>query len=68
MVIGAVLVVIGGLLWVLGKFKWAGSPLPGDIVIERPSFRLYIPLATSLLISIFLSAVFYIISRWLREG
>jgi len=37
--------------------------LPGDIVIQRENFRLYMPLATSLLISIVLSLILWFIHR-----
>lgn len=37
--------------------------LPGDSVIERNNVRLYIPLATSLLLSIILSILFNLFSR-----
>jgi hypothetical protein len=37
--------------------------LPGDIVIERENFRLYLPLATSLIISLVLSVVLWFINR-----
>ena len=36
---------------------------PGDIVIERENFRLYLPLATSLLLSIVLSLVLWLVNR-----
>jgi len=57
------LLVLGlGLVW-----PWLGrlglGRLPGDIVIERENFRLYLPLGTCLLISVLLSAVFWIIGR-----
>ncbi len=60
-VIGAVLVA-AGLLWLLGSRLGLGH-LPGDIVIERENFRLYLPLGTCVLISVILSAVFWIIGR-----
>ncbi len=60
-VIGAVLVV-AGLLWLLGSRLGLGH-LPGDIVIERENFRIYLPLGTCLLISVMLSALFWIIGR-----
>ena len=60
-VIGAVLVA-AGLLWLLGSRLGLGH-LPGDMVIERENFRLYLPLGTCLLISVILSAVFWIIGR-----
>jgi len=37
--------------------------LPGDIVIERENFRLYIPLATSLVISTVLSVILWFLNR-----
>ena len=37
--------------------------LPGDIVIERENFHFYFPLATSIVFSIILSAVLWLLSR-----
>ena len=37
--------------------------LPGDIVVERENFHFYFPLATSLIVSIILSAVLWILNR-----
>ena len=51
---GIVLLVIGGLLAVVGKVP----RLPGDILIRRDSVVVYIPLATSLLLSVILTLVF----------
>jgi len=68
MEIGKTLIVIGvvligaGLLWLVGSRLGLGR-LPGDIVIERENFRFYLPLGTCLLISVLLSAVFWIIGR-----
>lgn len=44
-------------------FGWVGK-LPGDVSITRERFSLYVPIATSLVLSILLSVVFYILS-WL---
>jgi uncharacterized membrane protein YidH (DUF202 family) len=52
---GVVLVGVGLLVW-LGGLAWFGR-LPGDIRIERPNTRVYIPLASSLLLSVVLSLV-----------
>ena len=60
-VFGIVLVVIG-MAWPLIS-KLGLSRLPSDIVIERENFRLYIPLATSLLISLVLSLILWFIKR-----
>jgi hypothetical protein len=38
-------------------------PLAGDIAVERANFSLYIPLATSLIISVALSILFKLLNR-----
>lgn len=55
-VLGGALLVVGLLLTLGGRLPWLGR-LPGDIVIERPGFRFYFPLTTSIVISIILSLV-----------
>ena len=68
MSVSRVLIVLGlalvalGLLWpMIGKLGL--GRLPGDIVIERENFRLYLPLVTSLLVSVVLSFVLWLINR-----
>ena len=58
---GFILIAAGG-LWLLAERLGLGR-LPGDIVIERENFRLYLPITTSLLISAALSLVLWLISR-----
>ena len=60
-IIGAALIA-AGLLWLAAGRLGLGH-LPGDIVIERGNFRLYLPLGTSVLISIVLTLVLWIASR-----
>ena len=60
-ILGLVLVV-AGLLWPWLTRLGLGR-LPGDIVIEREGFRLYIPLATSLLLSLVLSLILWLLNR-----
>lgn len=60
-IFGLVLVVLG-LLWpLIGKLGL--GRLPGDIVIERENFRLYIPIGTSVLISAVLSLILWLLNR-----
>jgi hypothetical protein len=59
---GAFLILAGIVLYFSGKFGALGH-LPGDIVIKRQNFTFYFPLATSLLLSLVLSIVFYFLSR-----
>ena len=61
-VVGIALVVAGLLLSLGGRVPFLGR-LPGDIVVERPGLRLYFPLATSILLSLLLSAVLWLLRR-----
>ena len=54
--------VAAGLLWPFIAKLGLGH-LPGDIVIERGNFRLYLPIASSLLVSIALSLILWLINR-----
>jgi Protein of unknown function (DUF2905) len=60
-VIGLLLVVVG-LVWLVGERLGLGR-LPGDIVIERGGMRIYIPIATSIIVSIALSLFFWFFNR-----
>jgi hypothetical protein len=61
-VIGAGLVLLGGLVWLLSKVPFLGR-LPGDIRIERPGVTCLIPLASSIVISILLTVLVNVIVR-----
>jgi len=61
-VLGLVIVGIGILLTLVGKVPWIGR-LPGDIYIKRDHFTFYFPIATSILISVVLSLLFYLFRR-----
>ena len=58
---GIVLLVVGFLWPVLGRIGL--GRLPGDIVIEREGFRLYLPITTSLLVSAALSLGFWLFRK-----
>jgi hypothetical protein len=60
-IFGLVLVAVG-LLWPMIAKLGLGR-LPGDIVIERGNFRLYLPIGTSVLISAVLSLILWLINR-----
>jgi hypothetical protein len=51
-----------GLLWPVLSRLGLGR-LPGDIVIQRDNFTFYFPLATCILVSLLLSAVFWLFNR-----
>lgn len=62
LIILGIVLVMAGLLWPVLHRLGLGR-LPGDIVIERENIRLYIPLGTSLLASIALSLIFWLLNR-----
>ncbi|MDX8446716.1 DUF2905 domain-containing protein [Mesorhizobium captivum] len=55
-------VVALGLLWPWVTRIGLGR-LPGDIVIERENFRLYVPITTGILISVVVSTILWLINR-----
>jgi hypothetical protein len=59
--LGAVLV-LAGLLWPLLK-KLNLFHLPGDIVIDRPGFKFFLPITTILIVSAVLSIVAWLMRR-----
>lgn len=61
-IVGALLVA-AGLLWPLIAKLGLGR-LPGDIVIERENFRLYVPITSAILVSVVLSLVFWLLRRF----
>jgi hypothetical protein len=62
LVIAGIVLVVVGLLWPFLTRLGLGR-LPGDIVIERGNFRFYFPLVTSILLSLALTAVFWLFRR-----
>jgi hypothetical protein len=71
--LGRVLVFIGGLLLVFGlvlilagKVNLPVGRLPGDIVYRGKHTTFYFPLMTSILLSVILSLVLYVVNRMHR--
>jgi hypothetical protein len=62
LIIFGVILIVAGLLWPLLQKIGLGR-LPGDIVVERENFRLYFPIATSLILSVILTAILWLINR-----
>jgi hypothetical protein len=63
--VGGGLLALGLLLMLIGKIPGLGR-LPGDIVVRKENFTLYIPLGTMILLSIVLTLVLNLISRLRR--
>ncbi|MDC4227989.1 MAG: DUF2905 domain-containing protein [Candidatus Manganitrophus sp.] len=60
--LGLILALLGGIVLLAGKIPGLGR-LPGDILIQRRNVTFYFPIATSILISIVLSFIFWLLSR-----
>jgi len=62
LIIAGVLILVAGLLW-----PWIGKiplgRLPGDIIISRPNVKIYIPIATMILVSIVISLILWLIRK-----
>ena len=61
-IIAGAAILLVGILVMTGGLSWFGH-LPGDIRIEKPSSKVYIPIASCLLLSIAFSLTAYIIRR-----
>ncbi|MDE3187905.1 MAG: DUF2905 domain-containing protein [Acidobacteriota bacterium] len=64
--LGLLLVLIGVLLLLAARMGLPLGRLPGDISYRGKHVSVFLPLGTSILISIVLSAIFYLISRFHR--
>ena len=64
--VGLVLVIAGGFLLLLGRTGFPLGRLPGDISYRGRNVSVYFPLGTSILLSVVLSLVFYLLSRFRR--
>lgn len=65
-VVGGLLVVVGLVVMLVGKSHLPLGRLPGDIVYHGKNTSFYFPLTTSILLSVVLSLVLYVISRLRR--
>ncbi len=63
---GAVLLVVGGLIWAMGRVPFLGN-LPGDIRIQRGNVSCFFPLATMIILSVVLTVVLNIVLRLLNK-
>ncbi|NLV91915.1 MAG: DUF2905 domain-containing protein [Firmicutes bacterium] len=60
--LGLILVILGGVVLVIGRVPRLGA-LPGDILIRRKGFTLYIPITTGLLLSLLISLITWFFRR-----
>ena len=60
--VGVLVALVGVGLTLVGRVPWLGR-LPGDISIQRGNWSFYFPLATSLVLSVVISLVLYLLGR-----
>ena len=65
-VLGVVLVMAGIGVTALGRTNLPLGRLPGDIVHRGKNTTFYFPLMTSVVVSVVLSIVLYVVGRWKR--
>ena len=65
-IFGVALAVIGGIVMLLGRTVLPLGRLPGDILYRGKNTTFYFPLATSIVISVVLSLVLFLIGRMRR--
>jgi hypothetical protein len=61
--LGAAIVVVGLVFVLLGRTNLPLGRLPGDIVYRGKNTTFYFPLATSIVVSVVLSILMYVIGR-----
>lgn len=62
LIILGIVIVLAGLAW-----PWLSrlplGRLPGDIVVNRENFNFYFPITTMILVSVFLSLIFWLLRK-----
>ncbi|MHC4218542.1 MAG: DUF2905 domain-containing protein [Planctomycetota bacterium] len=62
--VGLAIIVIGVIVWALGKLGFKG--LPGDITYESGSVKIYVPIVTCLVLSVVISLVIWLVRLFQR--
>ncbi len=62
LIIGVVVAGVGLLMMIGGKIPWIGK-LPGDFFFKGDKFTFYFPLTTSILVSVVLTLILWLINR-----
>jgi uncharacterized membrane protein len=64
--IGAMLILAGIILWLFGnRLHWLGN-LPGDIKVEKENFKFYFPITTMIIMSVVLTLILWLIRKFLQ--
>ena len=63
---GGILVLLGLLIVLAGRMNLPFGRLPGDIIYRGKNTTVFFPILTSILLSVLLSLVFYVVNRFMR--
>ena len=66
-ILGMIILAIGGILWLIARSGLPLGKLPGDIQIETKGLSCFIPLVSSILLSIILTILFNLILRIINK-
>jgi hypothetical protein len=64
--LGVLLLIAGGVVYLLGRVGISFGRLPGDFAWRRRNVAVYFPLGTSILISLLLTLILYLLERFRR--
>lgn len=63
LIAAGIILLAAGLLWSwISKLPFA--KLPGDIVIDKPAFKIYIPITSMIIVSLIVSFVFWLMKKF----
>jgi hypothetical protein len=62
-IVGIIFILAGLVVTYAPRIPFLGK-LPGDISVERENFKFYFPLTSSILVSLLLSLIIYLVNRW----
>jgi hypothetical protein len=65
--VGAMLVVLGGVVWLAGRAGLPLGRLPGDVRLNRGNVTLYLPCATTIILSLLLTVGLNVLLRLLNR-
>ncbi len=66
-ILGLALTLVGGLIWIAGRTDIPLGKIPGDFRFQIGSVSCFLPLASSIILSVLLTFVLNLILRWLNK-
>jgi hypothetical protein len=65
-VTGSILLIAGLVVYAIHRLGGNNFRMPGDIVVQRKNFSFYFPIVTSIVLSVALSLLFYLVRRFMK--